>query len=189
MRQKAEYKSSKRSRESIRKAFLELFKNKELSEISVTDIVKKAGINRATFYAHYTGVDNLMDEIGNEIIAKMISFLDKFEYEGFFSNPKVLLKEVCKYLNDNQEFYRSLWKGKTADSFVFKLQDIFVGYIKKDETIPKEIRESKIFDIRINHFAGGLANIFRKWFKGELNCELEDIAEEMGNMILNGKDF
>jgi len=167
MRQKAEYKSSKRSRESIRKAFLELFKNKELSEISVTDIVKKAGINRATFYAHYTGVDNLMDEIGNEIIAKMISFLDKFEYEGFFSNPKVLLKEVCKYLNDNQEFYRSLWKGKTADSFVFKLQDIFVGYIKKDRN--DYLRKSgkvKSYDIRINHFAGGLANIFRKWFKG-----------------------
>ena len=39
--------------EAIRDAFLLILKEKDLNKISVSDIIKRAGIVRSTFYNHY----------------------------------------------------------------------------------------------------------------------------------------
>lgn len=45
MCQKAEYRSSIRSRRMIREAYTQLLKEKDLSKITVTDIVTRADLN------------------------------------------------------------------------------------------------------------------------------------------------
>ena len=52
-----------RSKEKIKKAFMELFQTKEPDEISVVELCKKAKVNRSTFYAHYGYMDNLIREV------------------------------------------------------------------------------------------------------------------------------
>ena len=46
--------------EAICEAFLLVLKEKELDRISVSDIIKKAGIVRSTFYNHYENVPALI---------------------------------------------------------------------------------------------------------------------------------
>ena len=48
-RLKAEYRSSIRSKTMIKEALLELMIEKPFDKITITDIVKKADINRGTF--------------------------------------------------------------------------------------------------------------------------------------------
>lgn len=43
----------KRTKKSIREAFLSLLEQKDYDQITVTDIIEKADYNRATFYRHY----------------------------------------------------------------------------------------------------------------------------------------
>jgi len=88
---RAEYRSAIRSRRMIREAYTVLLKEKDLSKITVTDIVNRADINRATFYAHYPDVRGVTEEIENEIIAKMLEVLKEFEFTNFFRNPTPLL--------------------------------------------------------------------------------------------------
>ena len=52
-------KNNKRKRESQRKietAFIELLQEKELNQISVIAICKKANLNRSTFYSSYLDI-------------------------------------------------------------------------------------------------------------------------------------
>ncbi len=49
--------------ENIEKTFIELLQAKELNEISVSDICKKCGLNRSTFYANYTDIYDLADKL------------------------------------------------------------------------------------------------------------------------------
>ena len=53
MGEKAEYRSAVRSRENIRKAYVELIHEKGTIEITVKELVERADVNRSTFYAHY----------------------------------------------------------------------------------------------------------------------------------------
>ena len=49
----------RRSRSALETALRELIAERDLSQISVSDITKRAGVNRSTFYEHYTDVHGL----------------------------------------------------------------------------------------------------------------------------------
>ncbi|MDG0809170.1 TetR/AcrR family transcriptional regulator [Cohnella rhizosphaerae] len=51
-----------RTRQLIRDAFNALIPNKDIKDITIGDITKRATINRATFYAHYADKYELMED-------------------------------------------------------------------------------------------------------------------------------
>ncbi|MFC5746353.1 TetR/AcrR family transcriptional regulator [Actinomadura rugatobispora] len=48
-----------RSRTALETAVLDLIKERDLARITIRDITRRAGVNRSTFYEHYSGVDDL----------------------------------------------------------------------------------------------------------------------------------
>lgn len=183
MKQKAEYRSAIRSRKLIRGAFIQLLQKKELSKITVTDIVTMADLNRATFYAHYPDVRGVMEEIENEILSKMLEILNEFKYVNFFRNPTPLLLKVSRYLEEDIEFYRILITSNGAEQFLEKLKTTFSEYMQADTDIPKNIQASTMISLRICYFAGGIINMYQQWFRGTLKCSLNDISIEVGKLL------
>lgn len=183
MGQKAEYRSAIRSRRLIREAYMALLKEKELSKITVTDIVKRADINRTTFYAHYPNVRGVTEQIGNEIIAKMLEILKGFEFSSFFRDPAPLLLKLSRYLEEDTDFYRTLIQAEGSEEFMEKLKRTFVEYMINSSDIPDDLRSSKMAQIRAHYFAGGIVNLYKQWLCGALDCELDDIALEVACLL------
>lgn len=180
---KAEYRSAIRSRKMIRESFLELLKEKDINKITVTDIVNKADLNRSTFYAHYIDVRAITEEMENQVIDKMIEILKKFEFKNFFNNPTPLLLEVSRFLESNQDTYKILLKVNEAETFLKKLKNEFAKYMMLDTDIPEYLKDSKMVNLRISYFAGGIINMYQDWFNGSLNCSLNDIALEVSKLL------
>lgn len=180
---KTEYRSAIRSRKMIREAFLELLKEKEINKITVTDVVKKADLNRSTFYAHYSDIRAITEEMENEVIEKMMELLKKFELVNFFNNPTPLLLEVSRFLENNQELYKILLKINDAETFLKKLKKLFADYMLSDTDIPEYLKDSKMVSLRISYFAGGIINMYQDWFAGNLECSLNDIALEVSKLL------
>ncbi len=180
---KAEYRSAIRSRRLIREAYTAMLREKDLSKITVTDIVKRADINRATFYAHYPDVRGVTEEIENEIIAKMLGMLKEFEFTDFFRNPAPLLLELSRSLEEDAEFYRILIKANGSEIFMEKLKKCFTDYMLNDSDIPEDMRHSKMVRLRVCYFAGGIVNLYKQWFRGDLDCSLNDIAMEVSKLL------
>ena len=176
---RAEYRSAIRSRRMIREAYTVLLKEKDLSKITVTDIVNRADINRATFYAHYPDVRGVTEEI----IAKMLEVLKEFEFTNFFRNPTPLLLQLSRYLEEDAEFYRILIKANGSEMFMEKLKKVFTDYMLNDSDIPEDMRHSKMVSLRVCYFAGGIVNLYKQWFRGDLNCTLNDIALEVSKLL------
>ena len=72
-------KRKKESMERIEKVFIELLQTKALNEISVSDICKRAGLNRTTFYANYTDIYGLADAIRDKLEHCGIRFVSKMK--------------------------------------------------------------------------------------------------------------
>lgn len=70
--------SAKRDRRVVRTsrqidaAFVELLGRRAYGNIRVSDITKKAGVGRATFYAHYSSKDDLLSSQFRRIVAPML---------------------------------------------------------------------------------------------------------------------
>lgn len=108
----------RKTKASIRDAFVRMMQKKEYEAITVTDIAENAQINRKTFYAHYESKEQVFTQIVEEM------FLDLFEtfmYEkkmpGRALDEQRLTSDARAFF-DKVESYRealnTLIGGKTA---------------------------------------------------------------------------
>ena len=61
--------SSKKTRQLIKDSFIELlYEKKDIKKVKVTELVKKANIDRTTFYSHYDNIYSVAQEFEDEFI-------------------------------------------------------------------------------------------------------------------------
>jgi AcrR family transcriptional regulator len=89
----------KRTRQMIEQAFMGLVKEKGFQNLSVQDIAERAGINRATFYAHFPDKFSLLDhavrqDFRQEIDRRMLNACH-FTSE----NLRILIITVCEFVD------------------------------------------------------------------------------------------
>lgn len=73
---------NKATREAIQQALLYLMSKMDYQKIKVTDIVKKAGISRSTFYCNYTDKDAVLQEIWEQFYAQYCAENAMEKYRG-----------------------------------------------------------------------------------------------------------
>ena len=71
---------TKRTKKSLKKALSILIMSESIETISVTDICKKADINRVTFYTHYEDKYALLHELLYDII-DLIGYENQIYYQ------------------------------------------------------------------------------------------------------------
>ena len=184
MGEKKEYRSAIRSRKLIRQAFMELLKEKSFEKITVTDIVKRADINRSTFYAHYPDVLGLIEEIQTEVLDYTQKMLEEMTFKNFMENPKPLLKEIVKMAEENNELYRLLSNSNIAVNQLTTIKQILIERTIKTIEIPVLKQGSFEMEFTVRFFMGGVIDIYLQWINGELDCSLDELTEELANMII-----
>lgn len=100
----------RRSRAALETALRELIAQRSLSQISVSDVTKRAGVNRSTFYEHYTDVHDLAaaacTALFDELVAAAPASLSPRMPEGRLAvNP---LSRLFAHVAEHAELYRVL---------------------------------------------------------------------------------
>ena len=88
--------------ELMNHALLALLEKKDLEFITITEITKKAGVNRSTFYLHYDNIYELLEETIENLNKQFIS---SFDLKAPFTNASkkdaflITDKYLIPYLN------------------------------------------------------------------------------------------
>lgn len=182
--EKKEYRSAARSRKMIRQAFFEILKEKSFEKITVTDIVKRADVNRSTFYAHYPDVMGVVEEIQEEILEYTQNFMDNINFKDFYENPKPHLQSIVKLVAENSELYRLLMTSVMATKQLDKLKYIIIE--RTLETLEGTNRFESRFELEFatRFFMGGVVDVYTQWLNGVIDCSLEDLTDQLANMLL-----
>ncbi|MCQ6560568.1 TetR family transcriptional regulator [Paenibacillus mendelii] len=89
-------------------AFLDLLDKSPFDKISVSQIVKKAGISRSTFYLHFLDKYDLMDKLTEHITDEFLSHYQVYDKESVSAAPNQVQKttlEICKHMMTYKSFY------------------------------------------------------------------------------------
>lgn len=184
MGQKKEYRSAVRSRNLIRQAFVELLKEKTFEKITVTDIVKKADINRSTFYAHYPDVMGVVEAIEEEILDYTQSILQEMDFKDLLENPKLFLKKIVILLEENQELYQLLSNSNIMINHLEKVKGVLIERTINSVEIPDEYKNSFEFEFKVRFFMGGAIDVCTQWLNGDIECSLNELTEELAKLIV-----
>lgn len=91
-----------KTKRAIRESFLELLKEKEVQQITVSELSRKADLGRGTFYLHYQDVFDLYEQLEKELFDQLGGLYD----ETFPSQDPLdmlsFLNKTTEYLKENQ---------------------------------------------------------------------------------------
>ena len=183
MAEKKEYRSAIRSRKLIRQAFFELLKEKDFEKITVTDIVKRADVNRSTFYAHYPDVLGVIEEIQEEIIEYTQTSMNEMDFKDGFINPMPHLKHIVKLVEENNELYRLLMTSAMGMKQMEKIKSILIDRTIETLKMPEEQIPQKELEFSIRFFMGGIMDVYTQWLNGEINCTLEELNDQLASLV------
>ncbi len=99
-----------RTHKLILDALIELTIEKGFAAVTVRDITRQAGINRATFYRHYQDKFDLLDQYSQAVY----DLLDVAEPDGHAPQATSGLVRMLEHLRANARFYRVML-GKNGD--------------------------------------------------------------------------
>ena len=160
-------KRKKESMERIEKVFIELLQTKELSEISVSDICKRAGLNRTTFYANYTDIYGLADAIRDKLENEVSDLYKEEVTQGFNSNDYL---KLFRHIRDNQIFYKTYFKlGYDNNYKIFQY----------DTALARRHFQNRFIEYHMEFFKAGITQIIKIWLK----CGCKESPEDMFKII------
>ncbi len=178
-----EYRNATRSKQMIRQAFLELLNEKTFEKITATDIIKRADINRSTFYSHYPDARGLMEEIMGDIASIFQNLLSSIDFSAFFENPMPILQVVAEFMKENQKLYKMLIKSRLTLEALDKLKQVLIRQVLACPNLPVREPNSFATEIRVRVLLGGLIDAYRQWLEGEIDCTLDEAVVEVAKII------
>ena len=111
----------RKTREAIFSAFTKLLSEKSFNHITVSDIIERADIGRATFYAHFETKDYLLKELCEELFCHIFDSSSESDHNHRHifncSAPDSVFTHLFEHLykNDNQ-ILELLSSGKPMQS-------------------------------------------------------------------------
>ena len=70
-----------KTRQAIRSALISLLSEKELSDITISELSARAQVNRKTFYRHYRSISDVVTEFENELLSDFSDILKTSKHE------------------------------------------------------------------------------------------------------------
>lgn len=99
----------------LKEALLKLMETKNIQKISVSELCKEAGINRVTFYNHYSSPSDILAEMGDGLILGMQdASKEKSKMKTLTLQERV--ETACEYLQKNKKAAKILFENNTPDS-------------------------------------------------------------------------
>lgn len=182
---KSEYSSALRSRKLIKNAFSELLQSKDFEEISVTEVVNVAGINRGTFYAHYNNMTEVLGEIEKEVADGIVNMFVSYQ-ESIMENPTPFLKSIAEFLQKDFDFYKRLICANVGSHFIDRLKEVFISAVTGDNQRILHIKDMRTFAVIVRFYTNGFASMYEDVFRGILKISLNELAEIIGDIVSVG---
>lgn len=173
-----EYRSSIRSKKLIRSAMIELLAEKDISKITVVDLVRRTDLSRNTFYAHYQDVYAVLEELENEFISEMNRCLDEAIQNQEFAEPLSMLQNFQHFVESGVETNRLLLVNQNAAAFCERIKQMFIARVMEGLPTTK-VKDTEGFLIFLECVTGGFVDLYQKSLKGESTLTLDCITAEI----------
>lgn len=165
------------TRRLIKDSFLTLLQQKNLAKITVKDICLGADINRATFYAHYEDVYDLLHKMEDELAENICAIL-KLDNTPSLDLTVTNCQTLLEHIKAHEEFCMVIinLSGDTyfQDRILTLIGEPTIQLLEQTLHIPQE--EARLY--LVYQFAGYFA-ILREWIATSMTRPIADMARLM----------
>ena len=162
-----------KTKNKIKEALLIILQTKKIYEVSISEICKKANINRNTFYAHFATPEAVIEAIAEDYVAEEYKILDKL------TKTKDIVVAACKYIRTHANENIILLSNIAEKQFIEK----GISYSKNAPfyTINNQDKSLSPEQIKMIHsyIVNGAVAIIKDW----LYSGMKESPEEIGKTV------
>lgn len=172
--------------EAIYDAFFLLLKEKELDKITVSDVIKRAGIVRSTFYKHYENIPALVTAIEDKTIQDIFSIMESFHPKNDLDMCRSYFLTICNYTRTNP-FLANLLRDPRGDEFFEKALTMLHRYVTKVMQNTTPARHTKVeFSYMIAGSIGSTIGVLHKWTRENFQTPTDVVADILTQTFVAG---
>lgn len=172
----------KKTRELIFNAFTKLLSKKQFNQITVGEIIEKADVGRATFYAHFETKDFLLKELCKELFCHIFDSEEGRENHKHIFNcnaPSSVILHLLQHLQKNDNNVLDLLSCENNELFLRYFKENFKELIKKHSKL-FENKKDLPNDFYVNYVSSTFVETVIWW----IDNGMKESAETLANYFL-----
>ena len=168
---------SQQTRKQLADTLKELLAEKPIDKISISDIVRRAGVNRKTFYYHFRDIPDLIAWIlRTEVMERIVKFNVFYDYR---KGIKLVLDYIEEYQSVIVQISQSPISGEVRELLcqgISMTLGIAIGNIerKRKETLEPDFRE-----FIIEFYTEAIAGMIIRWAEDPSRRSREQIERHL----------
>lgn len=176
-----------KTKNAIFEAFKQLVQEKDMSDITISELTQKANITRSTFYMYYNTVGDVRTDIENTIMARIDRIMSETDISNSIRNPYPLLSmladEILKQDQNNRYILSSSTSGQLMDKINDRIVEAYMHWFKENEGSTNDIGKVKYI---VAFAAAGMTECFKIWFNHKSSLTLEELCKNISDAMSKG---
>lgn len=147
---------------------------KPLDKINVSELCEEAGINRATFYRHYSIPRDVLTEMQSQVAEKLRS---EFDVQTLFRSPMQYVESVCAYLYEHADLVKLFIRNNSEEAIIGMFDDFFFALLSENKALVKDAElDEDEFKLISAYMSGGGYFLLRRWLLDGIDKSPAEIA-------------
>lgn len=172
-----------RTKAALTAALFELLAEKDFAKISVTELARRADVDRKTFYLHYQTVEDILVEFYEEGLAGLKAELER---EGIFQKETMdmpgFFRVLCSQVAEDMPLFRRLAQGTGYTYYMERVRALLKTAIENYYRAQGGQSEAEL-RLLGEFYAAAIMRAYLVWVKGELNMDETALAETVGKAV------
>lgn len=122
---------NRKTKKALYEALIDLMASKDISKISITELTKKADINRKTFYYHYETFSDFVDEIVEGVSIQLTIGIKEALRKNEPFDSKSFLYHLNTIIKDKRQFYERLVESSIFSVIKNKMSQILYKSLRE----------------------------------------------------------
>ena len=158
-------------------ALLVLLEKKDYDFITVKEVCQTAGVNRSTFYLHYTDIYDLLEQTENDLKNEILEIVNN-DQRLRMEETMPYITELFAFIADNREIASALLGPHGDVAFMRQIEQIILSHCMKYLKPYLEQLDERTLE-SVNGFCiAGCIGLIISWMKHDF----EDTPESMARM-------
>ena len=162
---------------------LELMVEKPFDKITITDIVKKADINRGTFYAHYDNTAEVLKSISASVMDEIAAAFKAKNNSDALWNPRGYLKQISDFFLTNPTYFARLVATEKISEVLNDARHNAIKKILNDLGMDLPESSKAQLSIILDYSISGICTLYTDILLEKIPVSLENSAEYIANLL------
>ena len=178
--------------EKMDSALMEILKTKSFEYITVSEICKKAGVNRSTFYLHYENTRDLLEETIRNMTDNFVSYfvpdgkISPINFEESQKDKLVFISEeylmpYLSYFKENRKIFLTVFENGKLFGFEETYEKLFNNIFNPILDVFKYPESERKYVMAF--YLNGINSIIMEWIKEDCVKPEKEVVKIINDCI------